>query len=367
MYRVLLILFFILAFLGITFAQFEITIDAEKDAWYGTLMGPDEGYIHIPYYAKAGGDAIPDSAVDEYDLSAWCWLAWDDFYLYFYTEVWDDVVLVNNSTTYQNDAVEFKMDPDPFTESTGDPPNCRLSSLGEDVADEPLGVDFPGKDAGLGEQWDATADGDYARMETDLGYNLEFRLPWDMIHYSSTGEETLVQEGSIFGLAINIMDNDETQRTTIIQWSSGMHDFVWSDVTLHGTVTFLADNKLKMEPFNSAGGADPLSDPSWYIPEIDVVGPENGAVVPSEFKLAQNYPNPFNPSTTISYSVPKTSKVILTVYDVMGREIAVLENSVKAAGTYSVSFNATDLSSGIYFYRMMADNKVFTKKFTVLK
>jgi hypothetical protein len=366
MNRVLLIICLSIALLGIVFAQFEITIDAEKDAFYGTLTGPDDGFIYFPIEAVGQGSAINEPPVDENDLSAHVWLAWDETYLYTYFEIWDDIILVNNATNYQNDAVEFKIDPDPFVPLTGDPANCRLSALGENDADDPVGVDYPGKDAGLGEIYDAIEDVDYARKETDKGYNLEWRLPWEHIFVSDVTVD--VNVNSIFGLAINIMDNDETQRTTALQWSAGLDDLVWNNRLLHGTVTFLADNKLKLEPVCSADGApDPVSDPSWYIPEIDAVGTELDATMPSDFSLAQNYPNPFNPTTTIKFSVPKTSKVTLSVYDVLGKQVAILENGAKAAGTYSATFNGVNLTSGIYFYRLATENGVITKKFTLVK
>jgi hypothetical protein len=78
--------------------------------------------------------------------------------------------------------------------------------------------------------------------------------------------------------------------------------------------------------------------------------------LPKSFSLAQNYPNPFNPSTTIKYEVPKQSFVKLIVYDVLGREVATLVNTVKNAGRYEANFDASVLSSGVYFYRMVADS-----------
>lgn len=88
---------------------------------------------------------------------------------------------------------------------------------------------------------------------------------------------------------------------------------------------------------------------------------------PSSFKLSQNYPNPFNPTTIISYSIPKTSFVTIKVYDLLGREVAVLVNKIKQAGNYSVEFAADRISSGVYFYTMYAGNFVKTKKLIVLK
>jgi hypothetical protein len=363
MKRILLVVCLSVFLIGLAFAQLDITIDGDKDAWYGTLTGPDDGYIRIPVEALATPFTAPD---DEYDLSAHVWLGWDETYLYTYFEIWDELVQVNNATTYQNDAVEFKLDPDPYETMAGDHPNCRLSSLGEADAEVEGGVDFPGKDAGLGEIYDSVEGEDYARKETDLGYNLEWRLPWEFIHHS---DETVdVNVGSQFGLAINIMDNDDVDRTTMLQWSAGMHDNVWSNVQLLGTVTFLADGKLLLDPVNSADGPEPESDPTWFIPEAaSSVETDLGAAIPSEFNLAQNYPNPFNPTTTIKFSVPKTSNVNLSVYDVLGKQVAILENGIKTAGTYSVTFDAVNLTSGIYFYKLETERGVITKKFTLVK
>ena len=79
--------------------------------------------------------------------------------------------------------------------------------------------------------------------------------------------------------------------------------------------------------------------------------------VPTVFALQQNYPNPFNPSSVISYQLPVDSRVSLKVYDMMGREVAGLVNEYKAAGYYSVSFNAMSLASGVYIYRLAAQGK----------
>ena len=91
------------------------------------------------------------------------------------------------------------------------------------------------------------------------------------------------------------------------------------------------------------------------------------------FRLEQNYPNPFNPSTVIRFDVPggkgnlPASNVKLVVYNLLGREVAVLVNERKAAGTYEVKFDAQGLSSGVYFYRLEAGEAVLTKTMTVLK
>jgi len=89
--------------------------------------------------------------------------------------------------------------------------------------------------------------------------------------------------------------------------------------------------------------------------------------VPDVFQLNQNYPNPFNPSTLIEFTLPNSSNVDLKVFNVLGQEVATLAHGVLAAGQHSVTFNAKNLSSGIYFYRLNAGSRVDIKKMVLMK
>ncbi len=89
--------------------------------------------------------------------------------------------------------------------------------------------------------------------------------------------------------------------------------------------------------------------------------------LPLSFSLSQNYPNPFNPTTKIKYQLPELSKIKLTVYDVLGREVKTLVNEEKPAGSYEVKFDGTDLPSGVYFCRIETSKFSDTKKFVLLK
>jgi uncharacterized delta-60 repeat protein len=89
--------------------------------------------------------------------------------------------------------------------------------------------------------------------------------------------------------------------------------------------------------------------------------------LPEKFELMQNYPNPFNPTTNISFSVGTYGHTSLLVYDLLGREVAMLVNENKPAGKYSVTWNASGLSSGIYFYRLQSGNYIDTKKLMLIK
>ncbi|MGA9291323.1 MAG: ScyD/ScyE family protein [Ignavibacteriaceae bacterium] len=120
-----------------------------------------------------------------------------------------------------------------------------------------------------------------------------------------------------------------------------------------------------------------LSDPDQSTIEkylsnkynITVTGVEDSQNknIPESYTLYQNYPNPFNPSTTIKFSIPQASFVTLNVYDILGKQITTLVNNEKPAGNYSINFNASNLPSGVYFYRMQAGSFASTKKFVLLK
>ena len=92
---------------------------------------------------------------------------------------------------------------------------------------------------------------------------------------------------------------------------------------------------------------------------------------PKEFKLEQNYPNPFNPTTKIRYTIPdvgsELAQTVIKVYDILGNEVATLVNEEKEPGYYEVEFNAEQLSSGIYFYRLQVGNYTQTKKMILLR
>lgn len=102
-------------------------------------------------------------------------------------------------------------------------------------------------------------------------------------------------------------------------------------------------------------------------PIITSVQAEDERIIPTDFKLNQNYPNPFNPSTTIEFSLPEASIVKIAVYNLLGQQVAEIVNETKSAGTHSMQWNASDLSSGMYIYSLEANGNIITKKMTLLK
>jgi hypothetical protein len=93
----------------------------------------------------------------------------------------------------------------------------------------------------------------------------------------------------------------------------------------------------------------------------------NANDAPKTYALGQNYPNPFNPTTRISYSVPQSGYISLKVYNVLGKEVAVLFEGMRKAGSYVATFNGTGLASGVYFYRLQTNNYTDVKKLVLMK
>ena len=89
--------------------------------------------------------------------------------------------------------------------------------------------------------------------------------------------------------------------------------------------------------------------------------------IPGEYRLYQNYPNPFNPGTVIKFSIPFSGFISLKVFDISGKEVAVIFNGFRNPGTYEIDFDASQLSSGTYFYRMISADQILTKKFILIR
>lgn len=138
-------------------------------------------------------------------------------------------------------------------------------------------------------------------------------------------------------------------------------------VQMHSAV-ITSDNQLVL------GARIYFEQPSYhvnsYVAGFDLnvlTGIEENANAPAEFNLSQNYPNPFNPSTKINFSLPAGEHVTLKVYDVLGREVTTLLNEEKSAGAYSIDFDGSGLTSGIYFYRINAGSFNQTRSMMLVK
>jgi len=93
----------------------------------------------------------------------------------------------------------------------------------------------------------------------------------------------------------------------------------------------------------------------------------SGKIIPQSSSLRQNYPNPFNPVTTIEFALPKNTFVELSIFNILGQKVATLVNGLRKAGTYAVQFNAGNLASGWYIYRLQTADKVISRKMMLIK
>jgi hypothetical protein len=137
----------------------------------------------------------------------------------------------------------------------------------------------------------------------------------------------------------------------------------WTEVDsgLYGSVTCLAADAVNVY----AGTYDGV----WLRPlsELSTSAQVSSAQIPTAFELCQNYPNPFNPTTTIQYALPHPSHVTLAIYNTLGQQVATLVNADIHAGSHEAKFDASGLSSGVYFYRMKAGDFVQVRKLLLVR
>lgn len=156
--------------------------------------------------------------------------------------------------------------------------------------------------------------------------------------------------------------------STILKSNNGGYTFHWQEnpgplVTYYGVNFYNAYYGITV-----GGGGKVLRTISGGGDSTDVVGIQSiSTTIPDKINLHQNYPNPFNPSTTITFDIPKNTYVTLKVYDMLGKEIAVLVNQNLTAGRYDYIWEAKGLSSGVYLYRLESAGQVFTKKMFLMK
>ncbi|MEX2411986.1 MAG: T9SS type A sorting domain-containing protein [Candidatus Paceibacterota bacterium] len=170
-----------------------------------------------------------------------------------------------------------------------------------------------------------------------------------------------------FGGLISDVEDKFTDLTFLFTIEPSDIVVVWADEDSSITITspdFVGEGTLTIIVTDSDGGV--TEGAIVMVVELDTHSEMNGHL-PKEFALEQNYPNPFNPNTIIKYSIPEASKVSIVVYDLLGKKVAELVNSQKSAGHYTINFDASHLTSGIYIYQIRAGSFTNTKKMTLIK
>lgn len=181
--------------------------------------------------------------------------------------------------------------------------------------------------------------------------------------------------------------NSELPDDTIYSLEVDINNVIWIGTRFRGIARFdqthwmifnednspLPDNEVRDLFFDKDGHLWVATMNGVAVYKDFPVNVKNESILPTQFSLSQNYPNPFNPTTTIEYQIPvvasdfRLSKITLKVHDILGREVATLVNQHQKPGNYKTVFDASNLSSGIYYYSLIINNDFFSKKMILLK
>ena len=196
--------------------------------------------------------------------------------------------------------------------------------------------------------------------ESSAGYVLEFLM---------TVQGLTVIEAHFHNAATG--ENGPIVKTIIFEGNFGGGEWYWNDTVdplTDDLVTELLKGNIYVNIHTSANEGGELRGQVLQGIGAVVIGIEDEQpLMPNSFSLKQNYPNPFNPRTLIEYTLPKPGKVLLTVYNLLGEEVTRLIDKRIAAGVHQVTWDASSVASGIYFYRLKAGDFVQTRKMVVLK
>jgi hypothetical protein len=225
----------------------------------------------------------------------------------------------------------------------------------------------------MGDYFDMVSDSNGAHLAWAGTFNNE-----QDVYYSYISDTTIVP--------VELMSFSASFKTNIVTllWSTA------SELNNLGFEIERSSDKINWRTVGFREGKGTISEPQYYsysdeladlessrlfyrLKQVDFDGSFQYTdiveieITPSAFSLSHNYPNPFNPSTTIGYQLPVKSFVKLEVYDVLGNRVVTLVNEEKAAGSFEVKFDAKDIRSGIYFYKLQAGSYVATKKMLLLR
>ena len=218
----------------------------------------------------------------------------------------------------------------------------------------------------------------------DLGYDLvESNDPHAGIFYNSNWYSELhipLQQELLFTFPIGIMNRESSEVSLMLEdwnmeggWRLFLEDMETEEkIEIHpGEInSFEYSIDIPDQEVNSDTDIDLKKYSTNKRFQLLVASPNYKEVIldsPELIELNQNYPNPFNPATTISFFIPEAVKIKLSVFNVVGQPIAVLEEGTLNAGEYQYEWNATGYPSGMYIYQLEVGNKVMTRKMTLVK
>lgn len=169
--------------------------------------------------------------------------------------------------------------------------------------------------------------------------------------------------GQIVIVSLNRNTTDKTVNYVINGMNSGSFTPLFSDVD----ATVEPQEEIVVEGNTFSYTFPPMSITTFISKDLSVSVEDEAATIPNRIKLNQNYPNPFNPSTKLSFELQENQEVSLKVYDILGREVATIFEGYATAGVHQFTFNAQELTSGVYFYTLQAGNASHTRKMVLIK
>ncbi len=265
-----------------------------------------------------------------------------------------------------------------FDDINGNGSKDEAESLIDDVGKDGLGPDannYPGPDEGEGDGIPTQGEpnfGEQDMLEAELGNLVSFIDVKPRPYYESG--DNLRGDWLFDQVVFNQFDNP---RFLFLSFSTGDEPFLLMGVGPHSLkkntssyfTTALIFGEDEEDLLKNAEVARTIYESDYGQSQLLTSNePEPSGSIPDQFSLSQNYPNPFNPTTNIEFSLSKSAPVTLTVFDITGRKVqSLFLNKSFNAGTHTVQFDADNLSSGVYIYRLEVAGEVFTKKLTLIK
>lgn len=296
----------------------------------------------MPFMMKVSdgsGAIVTNTTIDnDADLSLDAWVGFDDDYLYFAADVEDDVIQIDSTDgeTWMYDGVDLfiglynQMGEKHTSYKKGEEPDLHFR-----FSEHQLLLDISGggvlSKQGVDYYW---------KEKFPTGYVVEGRVSLDTLAVKAESEKFIPVVGMKIPIDYSINDADGSRREGIMTLSKINEDQSWGNPSLW-THTWIGDK---------------MTD----------VG-DNPTNMVQSYTLSQNYPNPFNPSTVINYSLAEAGMVTLKIYNILGQEVLTLVNTNQNVGQYQVKFDASNLSTGLYVYRIQSGDFVATKKMMLLK
>jgi hypothetical protein len=214
----------------------------------------------------------------------------------------------------------------------------------------------------------------YANYPNNANYSLTLAQPINFsaypIAFLNFWTEYNMENGYDFGY-VEVSSNNGASWQTITAFTGNNMSWVQQSFDITSYTGAGSQVLIRFRLQSDAG----LSGTGWFVDDIKITNycgvpvgiRENNSHFPKSFGLEQNYPNPFNPMTSIKYQLPVQQFVKITVFDILGKEVTTLVNEQKNAGYYEVKFDASNLASGLYFYKIEAGTFIETKKMMLIK